>query len=235
MATLRLAHAVAKRSVMSLLQPRPGLNGACLVAPNVLLAAGAKDLIWRVDLSEDGGAVARPWLIHDSMKNRPGEKKPEQPGTNGVQFAARSNHLYYNTTSLQMLLRVKVDAATHAPAGCPEFVAPDGAREGRTIIAGACFTDTLVGPSAAAWGRAPGDYGRIAYVTTDGGTASPPQGPSRFDPMTESEWTLPRAAAWCVCRSRRRPRPVESGAQWVAKMGAMGAAAKAKVPCSLEI
>lgn len=24
------------------------------------------------------------------------------------------------------------------------------------------------------WGRAPGDYGRVAYVTTDGGHAKPP-------------------------------------------------------------
>jgi len=33
-----------------------------------------------------------------------------------------------------------------------------------------------VGPSACRWGSAPDDYGRIAYVSTDGGTAQPPDG-----------------------------------------------------------
>jgi hypothetical protein len=43
-------------------------------------------------------------------------------------------------------------------------------------IAGDPFDDTLVGPSSAAWGRSPGDIGRIAYVTTDGGTTAPVDG-----------------------------------------------------------
>jgi len=43
-------------------------------------------------------------------------------------------------------------------------------------IAGNPFNDTLIGPSSAAWGRGPGDYGRMAYVTTDGGTTAPPDG-----------------------------------------------------------
>ncbi|AKS34284.1 hypothetical protein [Mycolicibacterium goodii] len=42
------------------------------------------------------------------------------------------------------------------------------------IVAGDPFTDSLVGPSSMVWGRAPGDYGRVAYVTTDGGHAKPP-------------------------------------------------------------
>lgn len=105
--------------------PRPwvGLNGGCMIAPNVLLAAGMANLIWRVDLAKDGSAAARPWLRHDTMKNRPGEKKPEQPGTNGVQYARRSGYLYYTTTSQQMMLRVKVDPATFEAADLPEFVA----------------------------------------------------------------------------------------------------------------
>lgn len=191
--------------------PRPwaGLNGGCLVAPNVLLAAGMAGLVWRVDLQDDGRASARIWLRHDSMNNRPGEKKPEQPGTNGVQFDAAHHFLYYTSTSQQLMLRVKVDPDTQEPADLPEFVAGgrqwddflidqtsgfayatthrentidrvrlahDGNREGKTVIAGQPFTETLVGPSAGAWGRAPGDYGRIAYFTTDGGTAQPPDG-----------------------------------------------------------
>ncbi len=201
--------AIAPRLVLVFPEPRVGLNGACLVAPNVLLAAGVVGLIWRVDLDDAARASARIWLRHDSMKNRPGEKKPEQPGINGVQFDAKAGYLYYTTTSQQMMLRVKVDAATQEPAGLPEFVAGgrewddflideaagfayvtthrentidrvrlahDGSRDGRTVIAGDPFAETLVGPSAGAWGRAPGDKGRIAYVSTDGGTAQPPDG-----------------------------------------------------------
>lgn len=43
-------------------------------------------------------------------------------------------------------------------------------------LAGDPFDESLVGPSAVAWGRAPGEYGRVAYVTTDGGTTAPPDG-----------------------------------------------------------
>jgi hypothetical protein len=44
----------------------------------------------------------------------------------------------------------------------------------RVTVAGNPFDDRLVGPSSAAWGRTPGDQGRVAYVTTDGGTTAPP-------------------------------------------------------------
>ncbi len=43
-------------------------------------------------------------------------------------------------------------------------------------LAGDPFDDALVGPSSAAWGRGPGEHGRLAYVTTDGGTTAPPDG-----------------------------------------------------------
>jgi hypothetical protein len=43
-------------------------------------------------------------------------------------------------------------------------------------LAGDPFNEVLVGPSAAAWRRSPGDHGRVAYVTTDGGTTAPPDG-----------------------------------------------------------
>ena len=44
----------------------------------------------------------------------------------------------------------------------------------RDIVVGEPFTAQLVGPSSLAWGRGPNDYGRVAYVTTDGGTTAPP-------------------------------------------------------------
>lgn len=43
-------------------------------------------------------------------------------------------------------------------------------------IAGDPFDAALVGPSSAAWGRADGERGRVAWVTTDGGTTAPPDG-----------------------------------------------------------
>jgi hypothetical protein len=43
-------------------------------------------------------------------------------------------------------------------------------------LAGDPFDELLVGPSSAAWGPGSGAYGRVLYVTTDGGTTSPPDG-----------------------------------------------------------
>ena len=205
--------AITPRLVLAFPEPKVALNGGCLIAPNVLLAAGAANLIWRVDLPAGGGpASARIWLQHDNMKNRPGEMKPEQPGTNGVRYAAATNHVYYTSTSQQLFMRVNVDPATLQPVDLPEFIAggrewddfildevagvayitthrentidrvrlqPDGNRVGRSVVAGEPFTELLVGPSSGAWGRRPGDYGRTAYFTTDGGTAQSPDGKSR--------------------------------------------------------
>ena len=213
---------IQPRLVLEFPKPWAGLNGGCLIAPNLLLAAGMANLIWRVDLAEDGSAAARPWLEHDTMKNRPGEKKPEQPGTNGVQYAHRTGYLYYTTTSQQLMMRVKVDPNTRDPADLPEYVAGgrqwddflidedaevayvtthrentidrvrlghDANRDGRTIITGDPFTETLVGPSAGAWSRTPGEYGHIAYFTTDGGTAQPPDGVYRTAKVLRIELT----------------------------------------------
>lgn len=44
----------------------------------------------------------------------------------------------------------------------------------RQSVAGKPMTELLLGPSSAAWSRAPGEYGRVAYVTTDGGHTAPP-------------------------------------------------------------
>jgi hypothetical protein len=43
-------------------------------------------------------------------------------------------------------------------------------------LVGDPFDEVLVGPSSAAWGSGTGDYGRVFYVTTDGGTTAPPSG-----------------------------------------------------------
>ena len=44
----------------------------------------------------------------------------------------------------------------------------------RRSVAGQPFTELLIGPSSAAWSRVPGEYGRVAYFTTDGGQMAPP-------------------------------------------------------------
>jgi hypothetical protein len=110
---------IEPRLVLELPEPKVGVNGGCLLAPDVLLTAGAADVIWRVDLAPDGNASARIWLQHDTMKNRPGEKRPEQPGTNGVRYAAKSGYVYYTTTSQQLMLGVRVDPRTLDAADLP--------------------------------------------------------------------------------------------------------------------
>ena len=52
---------------------------------------------------------------------------------------------------------------------------PEQNSEKRISIAGDPFTHKLIGSSAGHWGRRPGEYGRLAFFTTDGGTASPPE------------------------------------------------------------
>jgi hypothetical protein len=202
--------------VLEFEDPVRGLNGACLIAPKVLLIADCfASLIWRVDLPEEingGRPTARVWLRHYSMLYHPGEKKPEQPGVNGVQFAAKTGYLYYTATTLKLFMRVPVHPQTHEPAGEPEFVAggteaddfcldedagvayvtthrentidrvplePGDFRAPRQSVAGNPFDEKLIGPSAGAWSRQPGDRGRVAYFISDGGTASPPPGGPR--------------------------------------------------------
>jgi alkylhydroperoxidase family enzyme/sugar lactone lactonase YvrE len=201
-------------------------NGACLIAPRVLLIADSfASLIWRVDLQPDGGKPEfHVWLRHESMGYYPGQLKPEQPGVNGVRYAAKSHCLYYTATAKKLFMRVAVNPDTLEPAGEPELVMAGRMGDDFCIdedanvayltthrqntidrvslepaknsgftqsIAGDPFTERLIGPSSAAWGRAPGDYGRVAYFITDGGTASPPPGGPR--PATLLRVELPKS------------------------------------------
>ncbi|WP_200834592.1 SMP-30/gluconolactonase/LRE family protein [Amycolatopsis alkalitolerans] len=54
-------------------------------------------------------------------------------------------------------------------------------------VAGDPFDEALIGPSSAAWGRDPGDHGRVLYVTTDGGTTAPPGGTVRNAALLRAE------------------------------------------------
>ena len=49
---------IEPRLMLEFPEPKVGLNGGCLITPDVLLIAGAVDLIWRVDLPKYGGAAA---------------------------------------------------------------------------------------------------------------------------------------------------------------------------------
>ena len=108
-----------------------GLNGACLLAPRVILLADSlAGLIWRVDLADDGlTATASVWLQHHTMAPDPdnGLTSPlgPQPGINGIRHAARTNIVYYTSTAQKLFMRVAVDPATHKPVGRPEVVAAD--------------------------------------------------------------------------------------------------------------
>jgi hypothetical protein len=54
-------------------------------------------------------------------------------------------------------------------------------------IAGQPFDPVLAGPSSAFWGRGHDDRGRVAYVTTDGGTTAPPDGIVRRASLLRAE------------------------------------------------
>ena len=203
----RASDPIQPQKVLAFPKEAGALNGSCLIGPRTILVADSiAGLIWRVDLPEyAGAAVARVWLRHESMRNYPGQMKPEQPGVNGVRYAAKLRYLYYTSTAKRLFMRVKVDAQTldatgeleHVSVGrmLDDFCIDENAgvayltthRENtidcvslnparnsyRFIVAGDPVNEELIGPSSAVWGRLPGEYGRVAYVITDGGTAWP--------------------------------------------------------------
>jgi len=59
---------------------------------------------------------------------------------------------------------------------------------GALNVAGNPFNDELIGPSAGHWGRGRDEYGRVAFVTTDGGTATPPDGGVRPAKVVRAEF-----------------------------------------------
>jgi hypothetical protein len=185
------------------------LNGSCLLGPGTIAIADCfAGLIWRVDLTEGGhSANARIWLTDDTMAPDPDSEvaPPPQPGVNGVRYSAHTGYLYYTSTAQKVFMRVPVDPATFDPTGNAQFVAAiDNADDfcldedagfayvtRHRHIAGDPFDEVLAGPSSAAWSRGPRDHGRIAYVTTDGGTTAPPAGIIRQATLLRAELHQP--------------------------------------------
>jgi hypothetical protein len=151
---------------------------------------------------------------------------PPQPGINGLRYSQRTGFAYYTTTGQKLFMRVRVDPATLEPVGGPERVAGGGMyddfciddgrdrayltvhRENRIDseplrpggilrpLAGALLNEMMLGPSSAAWSRAPGEAGQVVYVTTDGGqTAPPPDGVVRTAKVLRMELQQASATA----------------------------------------
>ena len=181
-----------------------GLNGSCALSPTVLLLADCfADLVWRIDLRDDGEvASCRVWLAHASMACNRAEM-PDTPGINGIKYCAKNSHVYYTTTAQLSFSRVRVDPETLEPAGDPEYIAGgmrgddfiiDDAEEvayvtthrentiaqvalepgkEKVVVLGEPLHEDMVGPTAAAWSRRDGAAGKVMYVTTDGGIMRP--------------------------------------------------------------
>ena len=96
------------------------LNGSCLVAPNTILVADSwADLIWRVDISDDGSRVsAHVWLKHEMLGHV--EAKPDVPGVNGLKYNPNDQHVYFTSTARTIFGRVPLNPVTYEPAGKPD-------------------------------------------------------------------------------------------------------------------
>jgi hypothetical protein len=134
----------------SLKPEQPGINGTRYAAKlgYVYYTATAKKLFMRVRVDlETLGAVGEPEHV--------------SAGRMADDFCIDENAgVAYLTTHRENT----IDCVSLDPARNSE----------RFIVAGDPFTEELIGPSSGAWSRLPGEYGKVAYFTTDGGTASPP-------------------------------------------------------------
>ena len=123
---------VTRERVFTFPTSASGLNGVCLLGPNVLLIAdGTAGLIWRLDLADDGrSAKATVWLRDNTMAA--GWDLPQvvltpkvtipYPGVNGVRYSSKNNFLYYTGCAQQLFARVAVDPNTLDAVGSPELI-----------------------------------------------------------------------------------------------------------------
>lgn len=97
------------------------LNGACALSPSVILFADSwADLIWKVDIPENGSAPsACVWLKHSMLAHSQDPSKHDVPGVNGLKFNKKDGHVYFTTTSQAIFGRIPVDRETLDPVGDP--------------------------------------------------------------------------------------------------------------------
>ena len=134
----------------TLVPPQPGVNGVRYAARSRYLyyTSTAQKLFMRVPV--DAGTL-----------DPAGTPEVVTGGTMPDDFCVdeESGVAYVTTHRQNTIDRVPLDPAVD---------------QTRQIVVGEPFDEQLIGPTSAAWGRARGDYGRIAYVTTDGGFMAPP-------------------------------------------------------------
>jgi len=134
------------------LPTQPGVNGLKYVSKTNYLyyTSTAKELFMRVLIDPD---------THDPA----GEPEFVAGGRMADDFCIDENAgVAYMTTHRQNT----IDRVPLEPSENTDF--------GRHSVAGDAFTEQLIGPSSGAWGRGPGEDGRVAYFLSDGGTKSPP-------------------------------------------------------------
>jgi hypothetical protein len=132
---------------------QPGVNGIRFAGKSNYLyyTATAKKLLMRVKVDPNTqNPVGRPELV--------------LAGRMGDDFCIdeAAGVLYLGTHRQNTIDLISLDPATNS--GFTQ------------TVAGEPFTNELIGPSGGAWGRKPGEAGRIAFFIMDGGTASPPPG-----------------------------------------------------------
>ena len=150
---------------------QPGVNGVRFASRSHMLyyTATAKKLLMRVATDPD---TAEPI----------GEPEIVVAGRMGDDFCIDEDAsiLYLTTHRQNTIDKVSLEPAKNS--GFTESVVGDP------------FTFDFIGPSSCAWGRLPGEFGRVLFATTDGGTASPPpDGVAR--PATVVRVDLPPASA----------------------------------------
>lgn len=126
--------------------PFPGINGLRYGPKTkfVYYTTSSQNLFMRVALDPD---TLEPSGAPEHLADMPNVDDLCLDEDKGVAYIARHpDHI---------IERAPLDPASSAPA--------------RLAVAGDPFTDALIGPTSVDWGRGPGDYGRIAYATTDGG------------------------------------------------------------------
>ncbi len=137
----------------SLKPDQPGVNGMRYASRTnkLYFTSTAKQLVMRVAVDPD---------TFDAS----GEPEIVAGGRMGDDFCIHedANVLYLATHRQNSIDRISMDPAENAGAA--------------RAVAGSPFDRDLIGPTSGVWGRASGDYGKVAYFTTDGGIASPPKG-----------------------------------------------------------